>query len=72
MVPERKSGQSSFEEKISLIKETTIEHGGHTPTLIVEGSKRPVMMQFEAVPDSHEKTKPYINCLSNEFSFSSK
>ena len=55
MGPERKSGQSNFEEKISLIKETTLERGGHAPMLIVEGSKAPVIIQFESVPDSHDE-----------------
>ena len=55
MEVESKLGQTNFEEKISLIKETTLERGGHAPTVIVEGSKSPVMIQFETVPDSHEE-----------------
>ena len=35
-------------------QETTLEDGGHAPTLIIEGSNRSVVLQFKKIADTHE------------------
>jgi hypothetical protein len=55
MRKERITPQPEFNRKVEMIKAITLEQGGHLPMLIVEGSKTPVMTQFNTMPATHKE-----------------
>ena len=61
MTPERREPyQFTLEGVIRLAKEVALEHGGHVPTLIVEGSDSSVIGQMADFPDTHEARRRWM------------
>ena len=55
MSPERAPGQFRLEEVVRLAKETALEHGGHVPTLIAQGSTGSAVGPLYDLPPTHEE-----------------
>jgi hypothetical protein len=52
--PERRPHRFTLEYVTQLAREVALEHGGHIPTLIVEGSRQPLIGQIPELPPTHE------------------
>ena len=60
MRPERRPTRFTLEEVIQLATQVALEHGGHVPTLIVEGKRASVVGQLEDVPATHAARRRWM------------